>query len=127
MGRNMSSQQFEIDFSNPKNKVQFIRAGAGAGKTTTLIATCIAFAKQFKASQGRYPKIIITTFTKKATQEIKERLIVEALETKDEELFQYFNKKSFVQIGTIHNILSLFIRQHSEAIGLPADRARSRR
>ena len=119
----MSSQQFEIDFSNPKNKVQFIRAGAGAGKTTTLIATCIAFAKQFKAANGRYPKIIITTFTKKATQEIKERLIVEALETKDEELFQYFNKKSFVQIGTIHGILSSFIRQHSESIGLPADLA----
>lgn len=117
----MSSQKFEIDFSNPQNKVQFIRAGAGAGKTTTLIATCIAFAKQFKATHKRYPKMIITTFTKKATQEIKERLIVEALETKDEELFQYFNKKSFVQIGTIHNILNLFLRQYSEAIGLPAD------
>ena len=121
MGRHMSSQKFEIDFSNPQNKVQFIRAGAGAGKTTTLIATCIAFAKQFKAKHNRYPKIIITTFTKKATQEIKERLIIEALETNDEELFQYFNKKSFVQIGTIHNILNLFLRQHSEAIGLPAD------
>lgn len=121
MDRYMSSQKFEIDFSNPQNKVQFIRAGAGAGKTTTLIATCIAFAKQFKATHKRYPKMIITTFTKKATQEIKERLIVEALETKDEELFQYFNKKSFVQIGTIHNILNLFLRQYSEAIGLPAD------
>ncbi len=121
MGRNMSSKKFEIDFSQPQNKVQFIRAGAGAGKTTTLIATCIAFAKQFKAKNGRFPKIIITTFTKKATQEIKERLIIEALETHDEELFQYFNKKSLVQIGTIHNILNLFLRQHSEAIGLPAD------
>ncbi len=121
MGRHMSSQKPEIDFSLAQNKVQFIRAGAGAGKTTTLIATCIAFAKQFKAKNNRYPKIIITTFTKKATQEIKERLIIEALETKDEELFQYFNKKSFVQIGTIHNILNLFLRQHSEAIGLPAD------
>lgn len=121
MDRYMSSQKLEIDFSQPQSKVQFIRAGAGAGKTTTLIATCIAFARQFKAKNNRYPKIIITTFTKKATQEIKERLIVEALETNDEELFQYFNKKSFVQIGTIHNILSLFLRQHSEAIGLPAD------
>ncbi|MES2801552.1 MAG: UvrD-helicase domain-containing protein [Bdellovibrionota bacterium] len=117
----MSSQKLEIDFSQSQNKVQFIRAGAGAGKTTTLIATCIAFAKQFKVKNNRYPKIIITTFTKKATQEIKERLIIEALETKDEELFQFFNKKSFVQIGTIHNILNLFLRQHSEAIGLPAD------
>lgn len=121
MGRNMSSQKFEIDFSQPQNKVQFIRAGAGAGKTTALIATCIAFAKQFKAKNNRFPKIIITTFTKKATQEIKERLIIEALETRDEELFQYFNKKSLVQIGTIHNILNLFLRQHSESIGLPAD------
>jgi ATP-dependent helicase/nuclease subunit A len=117
----MSSQKLEIDFSNPQNKVQFIRAGAGAGKTTTLIATCIAFAKQFKVKHNRYPKIIITTFTKKATQEIKERLIIEALETKDEDLFQYFNKKSLVQIGTIHNILNIFLRQHSDAIGLPAD------
>lgn len=121
MDRHMSSQKPEVDFSNPQNKVQFIRAGAGAGKTTTLIATCIAFAKQFKLKHNRYPKIIITTFTKKATQEIKERLIVEALETNDEELFQFFNKKSFVQIGTIHNILNLFLRQHAEAIGLPAD------
>lgn len=121
MDRCMPSQKFEIDFSNPQNKVQFIRAGAGAGKTTTLIATCMAFARQFKEKNGRYPKTIITTFTKKATQEIKERLIIEALDCGDEDLFQYFNKKSFVQIGTIHNILNLFLRQHAESIGLPAD------
>ena len=68
--------------------IRFIRAGAGAGKTTQLIKTCIDFAHQFKLQNQRYPKIVMTTFTKKATQEIKERLLLEALKHENEELFQ---------------------------------------
>lgn len=116
----MSNQVSELDFSNEKNKIQFIRAGAGAGKTTTLISTCIAFVKQFKERHQRYPKLIITTFTVKAKQEIQERLIIEALQTGDQELFEYFNKKSMVQIGTIHGVLNIFLSQNSEVIKLPA-------
>ena len=101
--------------------IRFIRAGAGAGKTTQLIKTCIDFAHQFKLQNQRYPKIVMTTFTKKATQEIKERLLLEALKHENEELFHYFNKRSMVQIGTIHGILSLYLRQYGEVLRLSTD------
>ncbi len=110
----MQSAPSELD-------IRFIRAGAGAGKTTQLIKTCIDFAHQFKIKNQRYPKIVMTTFTKKATQEIKERLLLEALKHENEELFHYFNKRSMVQIGTIHGILSLYLRQYGEVLRLSTD------
>ncbi len=104
-----------------KLDIRFIRAGAGAGKTTQLIKSCIDFAHQFHLQHDRYPKIVMTTFTKKATQEIKERLLTEALKHDNEDLFHYFNKRSMVQIGTIHGILSLYLRQHGEVLRLSTD------
>ena len=110
----MQSASSELD-------IRFIRAGAGAGKTTQLIKTCIDFAHHFKIKNQRYPKIVMTTFTKKATQEIKERLLLEALKHENEDLFHYFNKRSMVQIGTIHGILSLYLRQYGEVLRLSTD------
>lgn len=98
----------------------FIRAGAGAGKTTQLIQTFFDFVQAFQASQNRMPKIIMTTFTRKATQEVKERLMVKALETGQSDLFEYINKKSMVHISTIHGVLGLFLKKNFEYAGLSA-------
>lgn len=110
----VSSTSSELD-------IRFIRAGAGAGKTTQLIKACIDFAHQFNLQHQRYPKIVMTTFTKKATQEIKERLLTEALKHENEDLFHYFNKRSMVQIGTIHGLLSSYLRQYGEVLRLSTD------
>ncbi|MGZ3745369.1 MAG: UvrD-helicase domain-containing protein [Pseudobdellovibrionaceae bacterium] len=98
-----------------------LRAGAGAGKTTTLTHLFLNYASDFKKTQGRFPRIGVTTFTRKATQELKERLLQLALEQKREDLFHYITNKSQVQISTIHGILSLFLSRYGDKLGLSSD------
>lgn len=105
--------------SQLKNKI--LRAGAGAGKTTTLTQTFLAFASQFKDEKGRFPRIVVTTFTRKATQELKERLLAKAMADGRDDLFHYVSSKSQVQISTIHGVLSLFLSRYGAVIGLTPD------
>lgn len=100
----------------PKLK-KIIKAGAGAGKTTTLVNELFQFFVQFKEQNKKVPKIIVTTFTKKATQELKERLLKKAIEENSEEFFSYINNKSLIFISTIHGVLNLFLKQNTEAFG----------
>ena len=100
---------------------RFIFAGAGAGKTTKLISTFLEFVKEFKKVFGEYPKVVMTTFTRKATQEVKERLLVSALESGEKEIFQYINKKSSVHISTIHGLLSIYLSQFAERMKFPQE------
>ena len=100
-----------------------VRAGAGAGKTTLLIKTFIDFCNEFESVHQRLPRIAITTFTRKATQEVKERLSVKALEKKDDKLFQHINKKSMVHISTIHGVLTMMVQENADLLGLQIGRA----
>lgn len=113
----------ETAMSSPSSQLNttILRAGAGAGKTTTLTQTFLQFASDFKASQGKFPRIVVTTFTRKATQELKERLLAKALADQREDLFQYVSSKSQVQISTIHGVLGLFLSRYGSAIGLTPD------
>lgn len=98
-----------------------LRAGAGAGKTTTLTHLFLNYASSFREEHGRFPRMVVTTFTRKATQELKERLLHLALEQKREDLFHYVTNRSQVQISTIHGVLSLFLGRHGDKLGLTAD------
>lgn len=100
---------------------RFIRAGAGAGKTTKLISTFLEFVRAFRQKEGRFPRVVMTTFTRKATQEVKERLLVSALNAGEKEVFEYINRKSFVHISTIHGLLSLFLSQYAERLRFPQE------
>ena len=100
---------------------RFIRAGAGAGKTSTLIKTFFEFVEYSKAQNNKLPNIIITTFTRKATQEVKERLLLQAMEMGRQDLFQYINKKSLVHISTIHGVLSLMLSKNHDLLGLSSE------
>lgn len=110
----MSSAAFEL-------KDLILKAGAGAGKTTRLTREFIEFAQGFEKKNNRYPNIVVTTFTRKATQELKERLLKKALELDDERLFQYVSTKSKVQISTIHGVLNLFLSRYGSYAGLTPD------
>lgn len=110
----MSSPAFDV-----MTQSLLIRAGAGAGKTTTLIQTFIQLCEHFQMKHNRLPRVAITTFTRKATQEVKERLSVKALERNDEKLFQHINKKSHVHISTIHGLLTLLVQDNADVLGLP--------
>lgn len=107
--------------SELKNHSQFIRAGAGAGKTTQLINSFLDFVKDFHEQHQRYPRVVITTFTRKATQEVKERLLVRALHDNEQAVFEFINRKSFVHISTIHGLLSLYLTQSADLLQLPQD------
>ncbi len=103
------------------SRSQFIRAGAGAGKTTRLIGTFLDFVKEFRKAHNRFPRVVMTTFTRKATQEVKERLLVSALQQGEKEIFEYINQRSFVQISTIHGLLNLFLKQYSDLLQFPQE------
>ena len=102
-------------------KNEILRAGAGAGKTTKLTETFLGFASQFKLDHGKFPRIVVTTFTRKATQELKERLLNKSLELGRDDLFHYVSSKSQVQISTIHGVLSVFLARYGASIGLTPD------
>lgn len=106
----------------PELGLRLLRAGAGAGKTTTLVSTFIDFVRHFRKNhQDEFPRIVVTTFTRKATQEVRERLMKKSLELGETEIFEYLGEKSRVHISTIHGILSLFLSRYGDRLGLPPD------
>ncbi len=107
----MPGPSFEI-----KNTI--VRAGAGAGKTTELVQRVLFAADEFKARTGRFPHLIVTTFTRKATQELKERLLQKALELGRKDLEDFLKRPSQIHISTIHGVLSLFLSRFGSGIGL---------
>lgn len=104
MESNMSSQ-------SPQLKRHFVHAGAGAGKTTALVEKVVELYSHFKKEHRRPPRLIVTTFTRKATQELRERLIVRACAAQDNDLVEYVGNSRSLHISTIHGVLSLFLSQ----------------
>lgn len=107
----MSSPTFEL-----KNEIY--KAGAGAGKTTKLTAQVIDVAEAFYQKNQRHPHIVVTTFTRKATQELKERLVLKACEDNKLNLLEYFSSQQKIHISTIHGVLSLFLRRYGHLFEL---------
>lgn len=124
---------------------KIVKAGAGAGKTTDLVSLFLKETEDFYFKHRQWPKIVVTTFTRKATQELKERIQHKVLEVQADlrnqveqpqenpdpslvekiefyqSAFDYVNKKSYVQISTIHGVLNLFLRAVALNINLSAD------
>lgn len=105
--------------TTPELGRSIVRAGAGAGKTTGLVARVKAVYLKFKA-EGLRPRIVVTTFTRKATQELKERLIRSACKDEDVGFLQFVTDPSHLQISTIHGLLNIFLRQVGHLAGLDA-------
>jgi ATP-dependent helicase/nuclease subunit A len=108
----MQSQTLELKSTN------IVRAGAGAGKTRNLTLRVLDWVESFIASEARFPKLVVTTFTVKATQELRERLLLFATERENEELLEYVRSGSYLQISTIHGVLSSLLRKYAYAIGI---------
>ena len=98
-------------------KLEIIRAGAGAGKTHTLIKTLVKRIKEHHtANSGAFPRTVVSTFTRKATRELKERIIKEALKLNQPDFIQYVGYSPFFQISTLHGIFSNFLQTHCDKI-----------
>ena len=96
----------------PQLNRKIVRAGAGAGKTTGLVNQIVDVYRLFiSGPEKRPPRVILTTFTRKATQELRERLIKKACELEDPKLLQFVTDPSSLHVSTIHGLLSLFLRQ----------------
>ncbi len=107
----MSSPSFQLDD-------EIVRAGAGAGKTTTLTKKVFKTAFDYFHVYREFPRMVVTTFSRKATQELRERLIVEGIKSDQSEFLDYISSKSKIQISTIHGVLSLFLRRYGHLFNL---------
>ncbi len=102
----------------PELKSYLVRAGAGTGKTTGLVNQVLDVYRAFKTQSGQEPRIVVTTFTRKATQELKERLIKRACDDRDPDFLRYVSEPAKLHISTIHGLLSLFLKQVGHLAGL---------
>lgn len=107
--------------SSPSSISTIIRAGAGAGKTTRLIEEVYTYFISYKKNNKVWPKIVLTTFSNKATQEINERLLKKAIQTYNADFFDFINSSSHLLVSTIHGVLHLFISQDQSEFGLTKD------
>jgi ATP-dependent helicase/nuclease subunit A len=95
-----------------------IQAGAGAGKTTRLVTTFFEYVDEFTQKNGRHPNVVISTFTKKATQELRERLFKFAVENNKLETLRLLQRPSSVHISTLHGLLVPFLSRFGDLAGL---------
>ncbi len=99
--------------STPWIESEIVRAGAGAGKTTKLTGQVFEVAEAFAQRNDRFPRLVVTTFTRKATQELRERLVLKALKASDPSWLDYVTSPSQVHISTIHGVLHLFLSRYA--------------
>ncbi len=109
-----------MSVSSIELKNEVVRAGAGAGKTTKLTDQVLQVAKSFKLQHGRWPRVVVTTFTRKATEELRERLVKKATLANDNELIELVTGSQNLSISTIHGVLSQFLRTYGSAFGIDA-------
>ncbi len=94
------------------------QAGAGTGKTTSLVNEVYDFYIKFRTEQNRDPRIVLTTFTRKATQELKERILQKAINiNEDNDFLNFVLSRGNLHISTIHGVVSLFLRRYGSDLG----------
>lgn len=102
----LNSQQKRALYASPNSVLQVV-AGPGTGKTH-LITCRVAYLLTHHKIDPR--KLIVTTFTKKASMEMKERLTELLKDDPRIDLGALF-------IGTFHSICLKFLRIHGDKIG----------
>ena len=104
-------------------KCKVTQAGAGTGKTTSLINEVYRFYVEYRAKNNKHPHVVLTTFTRKATQELRERIIKKAISEKsnENEFLEFALSNNNLHISTIHGIASLFLRQYAGTIGFDSN------
>ena len=91
----------------------FISAGAGSGKTYSLIEKLV----EAICDEGVSPaKVIAVTFTQKAAQELRERLLVRIQELGRFDLAEQISQGL---IGTVHSVCAQLLSEFAFELGLP--------
>ncbi len=106
-----------------------VQAGAGAGKTTELVRRVLSFGYFHFQEYRRWPRLVVTTFTVKATAEVRERLIQSSLkEWKNarlsEEMFSALLQwilSDALWITTLDGLFLRVVRSWAGLQGIPDD------
>lgn len=93
-------------------------AGAGTGKTTTILART---KKILTESQTGY--VLLITFTRAAANDMKNRLTLELNPQVDENALPFQDENKFIDMrrimsGTFHSVIGTFIRRYAVEVGL---------
>ena len=97
-----------------------VYASAGAGKTTQMIQELMSSIQQHRKKHNGFPHVVVTTFTRSATYEVKERVIAKSIEKQDWELVHAIHESNQIFISTLHGILYSFLRKYlSHRFGQP--------
>ncbi|MCS6838505.1 MAG: UvrD-helicase domain-containing protein [Bdellovibrionaceae bacterium] len=126
MSSTTSSNLKIYDPAKGQKKWIIVHAGAGAGKTTELISRVISFGIEFYRNHKRMPNIVLTTFTVKATEEIRERLTKAANQIQDSiplpkrDLADWLSSNQ-VFVTTIHGLIIRFLQKKGNFFGLFSD------
>jgi DNA helicase-2/ATP-dependent DNA helicase PcrA len=102
---NLNAAQYRAA-SFRKDAVLQIVAGPGTGKTKTLVSRVAHLLEQGVPARG----IVVTTFTNKAADELKERLGALLADSK--------TNFSLVKAGTFHSICYKLLQKHGDKVGL---------
>lgn len=101
------------------------RAGAGAGKTYNLVLRVLRIAEDWaREHDGRFPRLVVTTFTRMATQELRVRLMEAALREAQAkrsdrpDLVPFVTSRSHLFVTTLHGVMDSFLRSFGSEIGL---------
>lgn len=94
---------------------RFITAGAGSGKTYTVTTEV---AKRVKAEGLRPDQVIMTTFTKAAAQELREKAKKELVKIGLPEKAQ---QMEHALIGTVHSVANTFLSKYWYLLGITPD------
>jgi ATP-dependent helicase/nuclease subunit A len=94
-------------------------AGAGAGKTRTLVERCLAWLLD-EQNQGSVDEILMVTFTQAAAAEMRKRLRdgLEKAQTTSPRLAEQVALLETAHICTLHSFCFELIRQHFYELGL---------
>ena len=119
-----------------------VRAGAGTGKTKYLVDEVYRLFKEYRKLKAKNPRLIVCTFTRKASQELKERLFKMAVKELEQQtlkggkqsfqqgknkrkenqvLFLNYIQSPSLYISTIDGILNMFLKRYGHKFGLSPD------
>ena len=94
------------------DSVEFLRAGAGTGKTYSLVKRLV---EAVKSGQVMPNQVLLTTFTRKAAEELVERLHIALLENSMAEEAQLVSQS---RIGTVHSVCQSYLEDFCFEAGL---------
>ena len=100
-GYSLDRQQIESIENDSQNTL--VVAGAGTGKTTTIIGKIKwILNKWLKNKSKTLPRILIISFTHATRMELEKRVLAEVLE--NDEIFKIYHSSDFLRVETFHSL-----------------------